>query len=205
MEDGCKKVVKLKRGKIKPIPENVDIYHKQFEIYKSLYQDLKEDFSLELFNLDINLKDTWDFAPVVEVNPKLTSTDMVEPVVITSEKTDDGKYSFTNLYSGSYTLNMGYKSFKLEKDVEIPQTKSLSLEFPAEYDLNLNVMSSYGEKISEGEIATQTSYSPSQAYQCACDCSCVCDCACFCSCFDFAGQESNLEKESLTKELIFGN
>jgi len=44
VEDGCRKVVKLKKEKIKPIPENVDIYHKQFEIYKSLYQDLKEDF-----------------------------------------------------------------------------------------------------------------------------------------------------------------
>jgi len=36
--------VKLKKEKIKPIPENVDIYNKQFEIFKSLYQDLKEDF-----------------------------------------------------------------------------------------------------------------------------------------------------------------
>jgi len=44
VEDGCKKVVKLKEEKIKPIPENVDIYNKQFEIYKSLYQDLKGDF-----------------------------------------------------------------------------------------------------------------------------------------------------------------
>ncbi|MEA2087495.1 MAG: xylulokinase [Candidatus Caldatribacteriota bacterium] len=44
VEDGCKKVVKLKEEKIKPIPENVDIYHKQFEIFKSLYQDLKQDF-----------------------------------------------------------------------------------------------------------------------------------------------------------------
>ena len=44
VEDGCKKAVKLKEEKIKPIPKNVDIYHKQFEIYKSLYQDLKEDF-----------------------------------------------------------------------------------------------------------------------------------------------------------------
>jgi len=43
-EEGCKKVVKLKEEKIKPILENVDIYYKQFEIYKSLYQDLKEDF-----------------------------------------------------------------------------------------------------------------------------------------------------------------
>jgi len=44
VEEGCKKIVKLKEEKIKPIPENVNIYHKQFEIYKSLYQDLKEDF-----------------------------------------------------------------------------------------------------------------------------------------------------------------
>ena len=43
-EEGCRKAVKLKEEKIRPIPENVDIYTKQFEIYKSLYQDLKEDF-----------------------------------------------------------------------------------------------------------------------------------------------------------------
>ena len=44
VEDGCKKVVKFKKEKIKPIPENVDIYNRQFVIYKSLYQDLKGDF-----------------------------------------------------------------------------------------------------------------------------------------------------------------
>jgi len=43
-EEGCKKVVKLKEEKIEPIPENADIYNKQFVIYKSLYQDLEEDF-----------------------------------------------------------------------------------------------------------------------------------------------------------------
>ena len=43
-EEGCKKVVKLKEEKIKPIPENVDIYNQQFKIYQSLYQDLKGDF-----------------------------------------------------------------------------------------------------------------------------------------------------------------
>jgi len=44
VEDGCRKVVKLKEEKTKPIPENVDMYNKRFEIYKYLYQDLKEDF-----------------------------------------------------------------------------------------------------------------------------------------------------------------
>ena len=44
MENGCKKAVKFKEEKIKPIPENVDIYNRQFKIYQSLYQDLKGDF-----------------------------------------------------------------------------------------------------------------------------------------------------------------
>jgi xylulokinase len=44
VEDGCRKVVKIQKEKIKPIPENVDSYSKQFEIYKSLYQNLKQDF-----------------------------------------------------------------------------------------------------------------------------------------------------------------
>ena len=44
VEDGCRKVVELKKEKIKPIPENVDIYNQQFKIYQSLYQDLKGDF-----------------------------------------------------------------------------------------------------------------------------------------------------------------
>lgn len=43
-EEGCKKAVKFKKEKIKPIPENVDIYNKKFEIFKSLYQNLKENF-----------------------------------------------------------------------------------------------------------------------------------------------------------------
>jgi len=44
VEEGCRKVVKLKGEKVKPITENVDIYNKQFVIYKSLYQDLKGVF-----------------------------------------------------------------------------------------------------------------------------------------------------------------
>jgi len=43
-EEGCKKTVKLKEEKIKPIPENIDIYNQQFKIYQYLYQDLEEDF-----------------------------------------------------------------------------------------------------------------------------------------------------------------
>ena len=36
MEDGCKKAVKFKEEKIKPFPENVDIYNRQLK-YISLY------------------------------------------------------------------------------------------------------------------------------------------------------------------------
>ena len=42
--EGCKKAIKLKKEKVKPILKNVDIYNQQFKIYQSLYQDLKGDF-----------------------------------------------------------------------------------------------------------------------------------------------------------------
>jgi xylulokinase len=45
VDEGCKKAVKYKEEKIKPIPENVDIYNKQYKIYKSLYHDIKENFT----------------------------------------------------------------------------------------------------------------------------------------------------------------
>jgi xylulokinase len=42
--EGCKKAIKLKKEKVKPILKNVDVYNQQFKIYQSLYQDLKGDF-----------------------------------------------------------------------------------------------------------------------------------------------------------------
>jgi len=116
---------------------------------------LKESFSIEHYNLKLNIKDKWGFAPAVEVNPELTSSEMIEPVRISAEKTRDGEYIFNNLYPAEYNLFMKYKSFEVENKVSIPEDNSLNILFPAEYELDIDAMNSYGYPLTEGEIALQ--------------------------------------------------
>jgi len=57
-----------------------------------------------------------------------------------------------HLYPSDYVLSMGYKSFDLEEPVLIDQDKTLNLVFPAEYSLHIDLMNSYSDAISNGEI-----------------------------------------------------
>jgi len=113
---------------------------------------IRESFSIDQHGLSLNIKDTWGFSPFVDVNPMLTSNEMAEPIVIYAEKTGDGEYLFTNLYPAEYTLSMSYKSFDLAEIVKVENDKSLDLVFPAEFELNLNNMDSYGNPLDRGEV-----------------------------------------------------
>lgn len=119
---------------------------------KNRFIQLKETFSLEHYKLNLELKDLWGFAPAVDVNPTLTSNDMIDPIVISAEKTNEGMYEFTNLYPSDYILNMKYKSFEVAKEITINGDEELLLEFPAEYTLDIDIMDSYGNMISDGKI-----------------------------------------------------
>ena len=103
---------------------------------------LKESFSIEKYNLNLKIKDKWDFTPAVEVNPTLTSSEMVESIRISSDKTQDGEYTFSNLHPSKYTLNMRYKSFVLDEEITIDKDKSIDIEFPAEYQIDFEIMNS---------------------------------------------------------------
>jgi len=144
----------LKKYTLKIIYNGFLIEEKEIGLnIKNHFIDLKKSYIIKLFNLTINLKDTWGFKPEVEVNPKLTSNEMIEPVVLSAEKNDDGQYIFLDLLNGKYSLIMSYKSFNLEKDITFQNDQTLNLDFPAEYPLNFGVYNSYGEYLSSGEIS----------------------------------------------------
>jgi hypothetical protein len=82
---------------------------------------------------------------------------MVIPININAKKKDNGEYSFSNLYPANYVLRMGYKSFISNNDVKIDNDQSLELSFPAEYKIDFNVMNSYGDSFSNGEITVTRS------------------------------------------------
>jgi hypothetical protein len=82
---------------------------------------------------------------------------MVLPFRITAEEKENGEYSFSNLYPANYILSMNYKSFDSKYDVKIDNDTSLELSFPAEYQIDFNVMDSYGDSFSDGEITVTRS------------------------------------------------
>ena len=113
---------------------------------------IKESFSIENYRLNLNIKDSWGFAPEVAINPTLVSNEMIIQELLSADKIDDGEYSFTALYPAKYSLNMKYKSYEVDEDVSIDYDQTLDLTFPAEFEINFNVVNSYGYSLSEGKI-----------------------------------------------------
>jgi hypothetical protein len=120
---------------------------------RNRFIQLKESFSIKQYKLNLELKDAWGFPPAIEVNPTITSSEMIEPIQLIADKIEDGKYQFTSLYPAKYTLSMNYKSFDVKEDVSIDKDKFFNLIFPAEYELDLNVMNSYGNLLSNCKIS----------------------------------------------------
>jgi len=113
---------------------------------------LTHDFSLDLYDLDLNILDLWGLAPEVEVNPRITSDEMLEPTKINAEKIDDGLYQFKDLSPAGYSLSMRYKSFELEEKFKIFGDKKLQVVFPAEYKNHLKIMNKFSIPIDSGEL-----------------------------------------------------
>ncbi len=113
---------------------------------------LSQDFSFERYDLQVNVKDSWGFTPGVELNPRVISEDMFEPVSISAEKTDEGVYVFKDLYKADYVLSMGYKDLDFEKSVPVDSDSSLDVVFDGEFELSFNVMDSFGQSVYSGRV-----------------------------------------------------
>lgn len=113
----------------------------------------KESFIIRHYNLIVKIKDTWGFSPEVDVAPTVTSSEMVEQINIIADKLNEGEYTFKSLYPSNYFLNMKYKSFEVEKDIQIDKDENIDITFPAEFEINFDVMNTYGYTLPAGEIS----------------------------------------------------
>jgi len=129
----------------------VDENQMKFRLTNSI-RSIQKSFDIELYDLELNIKDTLNLPPAVDVNPKLTSDDMLYETSISAEQIDSGKYKFTNLYPASYLLKMSYKSITLEKSITVNGDNKIDIDFPAEFDLKLSFVNSYGISINSGNI-----------------------------------------------------
>ena len=140
-----------KRYKLKVIYQGFLISEKDIRLgYINNIVSIKEDFLIDQLNLKVNFNDKWNFIPDIEINPTLSSQDMIEVNVISAEKIGPGLYEIKDLYPGNYELKAGFKSFEIKENLDISSDKTVDITFPAEYDINVKVLNSYGERISDG-------------------------------------------------------
>ena len=108
--------------------------------------------SLEYYDFTLYIKDTWGFAPAVNIQPVLTSDEMIIPTTIESEEKTAGKYLFTGITPGKYTLSMSYKSFEKTEQITVKKSEERGFVFPAEYAIDFNTYDSYAQDLSTGQL-----------------------------------------------------
>jgi len=140
--------------KLKVLYDGFLVLEKQVKIgLHRRFIPLKESFEIPLYNLELTIKDNWDFIPYIDVNPWLTSNEMVEELKILPEKVEDGFYRFNDLYPTEYKLYLSYKSTRMETPIKIKKDESINIIFPATFKLDLHLFNSFGMDLDDAEVS----------------------------------------------------
>jgi hypothetical protein len=156
-EDGF---VTLNAPRIRNNPYTLNVIYKGFLVetddivfgLNNIIRPYSDIFSISLYSIDIIVRDKLDLPIAVNINPILTSSNMVEEYSFNSEITGDGEFFISGLYPEEYTLKMSYKSFEAQQKIAINMDKKIEIIFPAEYTVNLNCMDSYGYSLDDGGV-----------------------------------------------------
>ena len=139
---------------------NIRIMYNGFVVYEEPIKlryirkaiPIKKSVDIELFDLRLTVFDTWGLSPEVELNPVLSKKETDTSTFMPAEKPSTNSYLFTNLNSGSYQLNLRYKSFSVEKTLEISSDEEYSISFPAEFNTKISVLDSRGLSVENAKI-----------------------------------------------------
>lgn len=113
---------------------------------------IKKSMNIERYHLTLKILDTWGLPPEIDLNPVLTSKEMAEPTVISAEKLPASNFLFSNLIPANYQLNLQYKSFSEEQNIEISSDEKINLVFPAEFNIKVYTFNSRGTPLKDANI-----------------------------------------------------
>jgi hypothetical protein len=129
---------------LKILYDGFEVANESFRMrYSRLVVPLKKSIELERYNWMVTLVDLWGLPLEIDVIPRLTSTAMQTPTMLTPKQKSVDSYEFTNLVPAIYLLQIQYKSFRVEKEIKIPSADE-SLVFPVEFPITLRVFDSRG-------------------------------------------------------------
>ena len=115
----------------------------------------KKSINIEIYDFKLKITDTWGLIPEIGLNPVIASDEMEKTVTIIGEKVSPGHYLFSDIFHGTYHLELNYKSFVLEKDIEVPTEGEINLVFPAEFEIETNIYDLRGYPVKSAKILAE--------------------------------------------------
>jgi hypothetical protein len=137
-----------------PANYTLNIRFKSFEIEELLQISETKNIDIDLYDLSIILTDKWDLPPDASLDISLRSSDFKRNVVLSANKVEPGVYLISNLYPGNYNLEVHYKEFSIEKQIEIlsGEDKNITMEFSALFNLTTIVLDTRGNPINGANV-----------------------------------------------------
>jgi FtsH-binding integral membrane protein len=100
----------------------------------------------------VNIYDDWNLTPDVNLDLSLKSNESKISGSVCGCLISDGEYFFTNIYPGSYTLKIRYKSFTKEESVQLPYDGSMKVIFPAKFHLGMQIFDARGYLLKDAKV-----------------------------------------------------
>ena len=130
-------------------------YYKGFKIFERELDRItnKIEINLDLYDLEIDVKDQFGFIPGVNLRPIITSSDMEIPIEINPDSKRSGVFIFNDLPAAKYKLHISYGRFTDELYIDVPEDGEVTdVKFSAMFDLKTNLLNSRGNIIEDEEF-----------------------------------------------------
>ncbi|MEF8847807.1 MAG: hypothetical protein V5A68_01585, partial [Candidatus Thermoplasmatota archaeon] len=135
----------LKPYRLKILYNGDNVYNDyiKLKLISGIRSDEKK-VEIERYNFVLKLKDKWGLSPGVTLNPLLKKEIAGKVTFIQPDEKSQGKYIFKNISPDNYQLNIRYKSFNYQKNIEISESKEMKVTVPAEFQINLKTFDDRG-------------------------------------------------------------
>lgn len=138
-------------------PYTLRAEYKNFIIYnqelKKTFIKLNEQVVLQLYNFDVVVKDSLDLPPGVDITPVLITPDGNRTIQLTPKERSKGVYTFEDVPTGDYQLQISYGEFIDDIHVSIPDAgEVIIIKFSAIFDMTIDVFDSKGNIVTNDDI-----------------------------------------------------
>ena len=124
-----------------------ECFKETFQLKSLQRRGYTAEISIERYNIDIDVKDTWGLPTGIDLTPILLNQQ--EESLGYAESISSSSYRFLPLSPAKYYVVLQYKSVTYREEIDLQKDTSLSITFPAIYSVDILVLDNHGLKCSD--------------------------------------------------------